>query len=256
MYLDLGTSSRARSSCCKSCGGNETPTIFCLIDIINKVVILENYLVYLSRVPGHRKLLPKPCPQCGAENGGVQFVFFNPRFYQRRTGYPRHRPYHLLRIIHYSKQEYHSKKNKNKKYKPTKIWHTFQFSGDFTINYGSEPDIEVMSIDRLFDQPDYVYKHSVTFTLSDAWLNYYKKNGWPRLKNEGAHWFNKPGPKRCQNCGTIVEELRRYLRDYDQFTEHFLDGWWIWLCESCYSKEKNRKAERQKEIESKPLVWQ
>ena len=31
-------------------------------------------------MPAHKKQLPRPCPQCGLENGGMQWVIFNPKF--------------------------------------------------------------------------------------------------------------------------------------------------------------------------------
>jgi hypothetical protein len=183
-------------------------------------------------MPGHRKVLPRPCPQCGAENGGVQLVFFNPRFYKQRTGYSRSYPYHLLRISHYSKDEYGSKKNKNKKYKPTKIWHTFQFTDGYEINYDSEP----MSVSELFDQPEHIDKQSYTVTPNEAWLNYYRKNGWPRIKTESAHWINKPGPKKCQMCNKFDSLKKCFIRNEDEHTGRnaVFSGEHIWLCKVCY----------------------
>ena len=210
----------------------------------NLLVIREKYLVYLSIVPGHRKLLPRPCPQCGQENGGVQFVFFNPHYYKERTGYSRHRPYHLMRISHYSKEEYRLK------HKPTKIWHTFQFLTEFELNKGWEPDIKIISIDKLFDEPDYADKHSVTLQLTTNHFEYIKKYGWPPLSKNHAHWFNKVGPKRCQECGGVFESLRRSFIHFEE-REKYLDfrDWnsrWVWLCTSCstekeitYTKIKN-----------------
>lgn len=184
-------------------------------------------------MPGHRKSLPRPCPQCGRENGGVQLVFFNPRFYKQRTGYSRSYPYHLLRISHYSKEEYLSKKNKNKKYKPTKIWHTFHFIGKYEINYGSGP----MSIAELFKQPEHFYKQSFSTTPGEDLMKYWKKNGWPKFKIEGAHYINKPGLKKCQICNKFVERLEKcFIRYEDEHDNRNLVhyGDYIWLCQLCY----------------------
>jgi len=138
-------------------GNSNNPLFGQVIDNYSNLVIREKYLVYLSgAVPGHRKLLPRPCPQCGQENGGVQFVFFNPRYYKERTGYSRDKPYHLLRISHYSKEEY-----RFKKHKPTKIWHTFRFKHEVEINKGAGPSLKVISIDELFNEPDYMDKKSL-----------------------------------------------------------------------------------------------
>lgn len=194
--------------------------------------------MYLSGMPGHRKVLPRPCPQCGAENGGVQLVFFNHRFYKERTGYSRSTPYHLLRISHYSNHEYRSKKNKDKKYRPTKIWHTFQFTDSYKINYGSES----MSIDKLFDQPEYIDKHSFTITPNEDWLKYYRKHGWPQFKNDSAHWLNKPGLKKCQICSKVVESLKKCLisREDEHDNRNFVhSGDYIWLCQACYGDRES-----------------
>ena len=169
--------------------------------------------MYLSgkEVPGHRKLLPRPCPQCGQENGGVQFVFFNPRYYEERTGYSRDIPYHLMRISHYSRVEY-----RLKKHKPTRIWHTFQFLGGYELNKGRAPDFKLISIDKLFDEPDYLDKQSVTLQLSASHFDFIKQYGWPALSKNHAHWFNKAGPKRCQDCGRVFDSLRKCFIHYEE----------------------------------------
>jgi hypothetical protein len=205
--------------------------------------------VYLSLVPGHRKLLPRPCPQCGCENGGIQFVFFNPRFYKERTGYGPY-SYHLLRISHYSREEYHSKKNKNKKHKSTKIWHNFRFIGEFKIDYGLEPDVEVISIEELFDKEDYLDKQSVTLPMTPNRYEGIRKYGWSILlpQNDGAHWFNKDGPKTCQGCNKVVEKLRKCLIWFEEQEKYepWVYGHYIRLCQPCYIiKEANRLGQRQ-----------
>jgi hypothetical protein len=202
-------------------------------------------------VPGHKKALPWPCPQCGQGNGGIQFVFFNHRYYKIRTGYARTTPYHLLRISHYSKGEY-----KLKKHRPTKIWHTFRFKSDVKINYGSGRDAEVISINELFDKPDYLDKESVTLKIAPSIIERVKKYGWQKvlsIVNEGAHWFRKDGPKKCQKCGKIVPSLNRALIWSEEQEEYprWVYGYYIWLCERCYtSKETKRIAPKQMPVKS------
>jgi hypothetical protein len=201
--------------------------------------------VYLSGVPAHKKLLPSPCPQCGQLNGGVQFVFFNPRFYEQRTGYWRYGPYHLLRISHYSKEEY-----RINKHKPTKIWHNFQFLRDLNINLGIPPDVKVMSIDDLFNEADYLDKQSVTLQLTPKSAEVIRKYGWHylMLMNEHAHWLNKTGPKKCPNCDRVVSELKKcfiYYEEKDRYMPYWYD--YVWLCDKCAIDKENRRL-TQKEI--------
>lgn len=199
-------------------------------------------------MPGRRKLLPRPCPQCGQENGGVQIVLFNPRYYKVRTGYARYRPYILLRVGHYSKEEYRLKRLERSK--ATKVWHNFQIAlgSQFQIALGSEPDVKIF-VNEVFDQPDYVDRQSVTFPLFPDWYKRFKKNGWPKIVNNHAHWFNKVGPKKCQECGNIVESLLRCFIHYEERKKYpaFHDTYWIWLCEPCsinkdlaYRKKKTK----------------
>ena len=57
-------------------------------------------------MPAPKKLLPRPCPQCGLKNGGMQWVIFNPRY---SNSYEYNEiPYLILRIGHYSKELYDS----------------------------------------------------------------------------------------------------------------------------------------------------
>lgn len=133
-------------------------------------------------LPGHRKLLPRPCPQCGQENGGCQWVIFNPKFYEERTGYARDIPYSILRISHYSKEQYALSPKKNRR---TKIWHNFQV-GLLAIKRGSES----IQLEKIFDDPIYEDRHSITLPLGDNWFDYIKRNGW-RVLTERAHWINK-----------------------------------------------------------------
>ena len=209
--------------------------------------------MYLSEVPGHRKLLPRPCPQCGQENGGVQFVFFNPRYYKERTGYSRYRPYHLLRISHYSKQEY-----RLKKHRPTKIWHTFRFMGDFKINKGSGSSFKVISIDELFNELDYVDKRSVTLPLGPNRYEDIKQYGWGilRILNEGAHWLNKDGCKKCPKCDKVFEKLKKCFIHFEEEDEYLpCWNWYVWLCDSCaIDKETKRLEQKQSIVVIPPLL--
>ena len=70
-------------------------------------------------MPAHKKQLPRPCPQCGLENGGMQWVIFNPLFSSSRRY--NENPYSILRISHYSKVLYSLSSKKKKK-----VWHNFR----------------------------------------------------------------------------------------------------------------------------------
>ena len=138
------------------------------------------------QLPAHRKLLPRPCPQCGQENGGCQIVLFNPRLRpQRETR--RYPTIAIIRISHYSKEQYALSPKKNRR---TKIWHNFQF-GLTGIKRGSES----IQLDKIFDDFIYEDKHSITLPLGDEWFDLIKKNGW-RVLTEGAHWINKGSLKK------------------------------------------------------------
>jgi hypothetical protein len=169
--------------------------------------------VYLS-VPAPKKMLPQPCPQCGLENGGCQWVIFNPRYYKKKTyysntrygwsvweipkeredSYERFGPYTLLRISHYSKERYslaqrrtmrsYRKVNKTNR---SKVWHTFQMPhAFFSITLG-EKEIDLREI---FNRPAFKFKHSISFGMSREQFDYYKENGWPKIKLNKAHWVN------------------------------------------------------------------
>jgi hypothetical protein len=209
--------------------------------------------VYLSALPGHRKLLPRPCPQCGQENGGIQFVFFNPHYYEARTGYRRYRPYHLLRISHYSKEEY-----RLKKHNPTKVWHNLRFRNDWKINKGRGSNFKVISIDELFNEPDYLNKKSVTMGLLPSWYEGIKEQGWRvlGLMHERAHWINKDGPKKCPKCDKVVEQLEKcfiYFEEMDEYLPYW--NYYVWLCDSCaIEKETRRLKQKQSIVASPPLL--
>jgi hypothetical protein len=224
IYFDLGTSCRSRSNCSKSCGGNETPTIFCFIAIYDKIVILENYDVYPSVLPAKPKLLPRPCPQCGSETGGCQWVIINPKFYKRRT-----RPYAILRISHgYSKTE-RTKNNTRKK-----IVHNFQM-GFHGIVKGTG---ERLSLDNIFDHVDYYDRDCLTLPFGANSFEYVKAHGWWGLVTEGAHFINKTGLKQCQKCDNYFKTLHKF-----HYPERYTGLFYYLLCESCYVIETKRITE-------------
>lgn len=182
-------SSLTLSNSCRTSFGNDIPTIFCLFDIsviYDNLDILVNYLVYLSAVPAHKKMLPRPCPQCKQVNGGCQWVIFNPNFYEERTGYGRRRPYQILRISHYSNEQYNLASPSNKKNR-TKIWHNFQTPHAFTqIKIGSRK----VWVDEIFSEPEYKHKNSITLSMSGEIFEEIKLNGWP-IKFKGGHWIER-----------------------------------------------------------------
>jgi hypothetical protein len=186
--------------------------------------------VYLSfRLPAHRKLLPRPCPQCGEEYGGCQWVIRNPEFYRNRS--ITRRPICILRISHYSKEKY-AMSSKKLKYRQGKIWHSFQIPL-LGIKIGSQS----IPLEKIFSRPSHKYEQSVWFPLSNEWYNYFKKYGWQGIVIEGAHWLNKNKDlKRCQEC-LIYSKLP--LRKYDSPNGYaMLKNWWI--CESCYAMRMER----------------
>jgi hypothetical protein len=168
--------------------------------------------------------LPRPCPQCGAENGGCQWVIFNPKYYEERTGYQRNWPYSIFRISHYSKEQYLLSPKKNRR---TKIWHNFQMRLP-GIKRGSE----FIPLEKIFDDPLYEDMHSITLALGDEWFDHIKKDGWPRIVTERAHWVNKGDLRKCQECHMYFEKEKIQVLEY-------LQGYWAikfsWLCDSCYS---------------------
>ena len=141
------------------------------------------------QLPAHRKLLPRPCPQCGQENGGCQLVIFNPKFYEERTGYARRYPYSILRISHYSKEQYALQSKTKNENRQGKIWHNFQIrlSG---LTRGSD----FIRLEEIFNDFFYADKQSITLPLGDDFYNYVKNNGWTgwtRIVIERAHWIKK-----------------------------------------------------------------
>lgn len=84
-----------------------------------------------KEMPAHKKQLPRPCPQCGLENGGMQWVIFNPKFSNTR-GF-NEIPYSILRISHYSKELYSLSYKKKKK-----ILHNFRMRSLSGIRKGTK----------------------------------------------------------------------------------------------------------------------
>lgn len=187
-------SSRTRSNSSSTGFGNDIPTILCLFDIsvnYNNLDIQVNYLVYLSEcvpinMPAHKKLLPRPCPQCKQINGGCQWVIFNPFFYKERIGYSRRQPYQILRISHYS-SEYYNKASPEHKNNRTKIWHNFQTP--YTIKQIKIGSRNVW-VDQIFNEPECCDKKSITLPMSGEMFEEIKRNGW-HIKFKGGHWVER-----------------------------------------------------------------
>ncbi len=162
-------------------------------------------------MPGHRKLLPRPCPLCRRENGGVQWVLINPRSYLKRTGYARYRPYLLLRISHYVPKS--ERKNMFSKSEYTKRCHTFR------LRHIPDPD-------GVFKEPSNRRKQTITFPFTAKNYEDVKKNGWYEIETRGAHWLSKGGLKVCKGCRLVSKNLIRAGRG----------RYAPWLCTACYSK--------------------
>lgn len=130
-------------------------------------------------MPADKKQLPRPCPQCGLDNGGMQWVIFNPRFSNTR-GF-NEIPYSIIRISHYSKELY-SQSSKRKK----KIWHNFwmPLSG---IRKGPNK----IMLKEIFNEPAFVNKTSITIPLKKEWFEYFQKYGWRDLETKRAHFIKK-----------------------------------------------------------------
>lgn len=180
-------------------------------------------------MPAPKKLLPRPCPQCGLENGGCQWVIFNPRFYKkkmyysnknhgwsvweipkyRQDSYDRYGPYVILRISHYSKEQY-SPASKYSKKNRTKIWHTFQMPYAYdSVDVGRES----VKLSEIFNRNSFKLKHSISFPMSNGWFEYIKKNGWPAINLEMAHWVNRSVRFENQKRGRNKRvKLSGYLR--------------------------------------------
>ena len=147
--------------------------------------------MYPSDVPARPKLLPRPCPQCGKETGGIQIVLFNPVYYNRQKyaggRYDRRETYVILRISHgYSKTERTEKNNRKK------ITHNFRIAQKFPFELivGEGQASRKINSDELFNEPNYVNGQSVTIRPSGEDLEYYRINGWP-IETHGTHWMSK-----------------------------------------------------------------
>ena len=187
-------------------------------------------------MPAHKKLLPRPCPQCGLENGGMQWVIFNPRF-SNSYEYNK-RPYAILRISHYSSEFYNLSSNKVKRNR-TKIWHNFRMLSFPGIRRETESgESKHLDLNEIFDEYDYKFKPSITLPVPKVYFDSWKKYGWPRIDTEKAHFIKKGNLKKCQNflCDNYVKELHRV---------EYPDKSYSWVCDkSC--PEYLARVEKQK----------
>lgn len=191
-------------------------------------------------MPAHKKLLPRPCPQCGLEYGGMQFVIFNPE-YSNSWKYNKV-PYIILRISHYSKEHYNSS-SKNIKKNRTKIWHNFRISKMDGIYH----DGEHIPMRDIFNQYDLEDRKSITMSVNQKWFETIQKHGWPLWisfygrfdwESRKAHFINKGGLKKCDECHNYFKELKqmRYPKGFASYSSSL-------LCNECYNvdEEKLRK---------------
>jgi hypothetical protein len=142
-------------------------------------------------MPAPKKLLPRPCPQCGLENGGMQWVIFNPRYsnsYEYNT-----RPYSILRISHYSKELYDLSSKKKKK-----IVHNFRIFLFYRIRVETEfGETKHIHLDEIFNDPNFYLRKSITLPVTKSWFEFFKNNDWySLLKTERAHFVNKERSKK------------------------------------------------------------
>jgi hypothetical protein len=188
-------------------------------------------------MPAHKKLLPRPCPQCGLENGGMRWVIFNPRYSNSRDY--NDRPYPILRISHYSK-EYYGLASKKYKKNRTKIWHNFQMSSLHGIQRGEKR----IMLENVFDGAFHSDRTSITIPVSKEWFEDIKKNGWTGLVTrtvQQAHFIKKGDLKKCDVCGNYFKKLSRL--DYPKGYGLYIFGVYMpieysLLCDECYLKER------------------
>jgi hypothetical protein len=204
------------------------------------------------RLPAHRKLLPLPCPQCQQEYGGCQFVIFNPKTYLERTGYSRDRyePYCILRISHYSKQQY-ALSRRTKGNGKGKVWHNFQI--DSSRFAGISRGGEHIPLNQIFNDLKYEGKQSINLPVSDGYFQYIKKIGWSNfLMTDRAHWVNRNKDlRKCQECRMYFPS--RLVKRFNYPAGFFLK--YSWLCQKCYSVDLERVADWKK-AQNKPLIIQ
>lgn len=136
-------------------------------------------------MPAPKKLLPRPCPQCGLENGGMQWVIFNPRY---SNSYEYNKiPYSILRISHYSKELYDLSSKKKKK-----IWHNFRIFPFYPIKVETEfGETKYIDLNEIFNDPNYYLRKSITIPVTKGWFEFFKNKGWYSLKTEKAHFKSK-----------------------------------------------------------------
>ena len=168
-------------------------------------------------MPAQKKQLPRPCPQCGLENGGMQWVIFNPRFSNSRRY--NQIPYSILRISHYSKGLYTQSSKKKKK-----IWHNFRMRLPAIIK-GSKRIV----LEEIFNESYFADKKSITLPVSKEWFEYFKRYGWVDLTTEMAHFINKGGLMKCKECQNYFKKLNRlnYPKGYSYYSCSC-------FCDECY----------------------
>ena len=137
-------------------------------------------------MPAHKKQLPRPCPQCGLENGGMQWVIFNPKFSNTR-GY-NEIPYSILRISHYSNELYNLSSKKKKK-----IWHNFRMHLP-----GIRNGPKKIMLEEIFNDPTFANKKSITILVKKGWFEDFQKYGWFNLETKRAHFISKCELRKCK----------------------------------------------------------
>jgi hypothetical protein len=173
-------------------------------------------------MPAHKKKLPRSCPQCGLENGGMQWVIFNPRFSNSRRY--NEVPYSILRISHYSKGLYSLSSKKKKK-----VWHNFRIHLSAIIK-GSKRIL----LEDIFNKRYFANKKSITLSVNKDWFEHIQKNGWKKdLITEKAHFISKGDLRKCKECQNYFKKLNRfnYPKGYCYYS-------YSWLCDECYSTVK------------------
>ena len=177
-------------------------------------------------MPAPKKLLPRPCPQCGLENGGMQWVIFNPRFSNSRRY--NQDPYSILRISHYSKELYSLSSKKKKK-----ECHNFRMYLP-AIKKGQK----IIVLEEIFKNSYFWRKKSITIPVSKERFELIKKYGWPNLKTQRAHFINKGDLKKCKECQNYFKKLNRldYPKGYSYYS-------YSWFCDRCYPTVKLKMVE-------------
>jgi len=177
-------------------------------------------------MPTTKKQLPRPCPQCGLENGGMQWVIFNPRFSNSRRY--NDIPYPILRISHYSKELYNLSSKKKKK-----VWHNFRM-----YLPAIRKDSKRIVLEEIFKNPYFARKKSITLPVTKEWFESIKMYGWQNLKTEKAHFINKGELKMCKECQNYFKKINRldYPKGYSYYS-------YAWFCDKCYSRVKLKIVE-------------